>query len=368
MDLMFRQLFDADTSTYTYLLADRKLSEAVLIDPVLEQLDRDAGLIAELGLQLLYVLDTHVHADHITAAGALKSKLGAKTVISEAAGAVSADVLVKEGDTIRFGRFALEVLETPGHTDGCVSYVCREPALAFTGDALLIRGCGRTDFQQGDARTLFRSVRDKLLSLPPDTLLYPAHDYKGRTVTTVAEELEHNPRLGSSKTEDEFVEIMGSLGLPHPKRMDVAVPANLQGGFGEQSSGEQVELERDWAPITVSPASVPEVQPEWLSMNAARVRVVDVREPDEYRGELGHVPGAVLAPLATLSAAARQWSPEEPLVTVCRSGGRSGKAALELGRLGFRRVASMEGGMRSWHGRGLPAEYGSPPTSRGRQG
>ncbi|MFO0577795.1 MAG: MBL fold metallo-hydrolase [Polyangia bacterium] len=235
--MIFRQLFDHETFTYTYLLADEVSREAVLIDPVLEQLERDATLVGELHLKLVYALDTHVHADHVTALGALRERLGARTVVSARAGSGCPDVFVKNGDTLRFGAHVLTVRETPGHTSGCITYVLstapEDPAgaaMAFTGDALLIRGCGRTDFQQGCARTLYRSVHEQIFSLPPGCLLYPGHDYKGRTVTTVAEELEHNPRLGQGRTVEQFEKIMAELKLAYPKKMDHAVPMNLACG------------------------------------------------------------------------------------------------------------------------------------------
>ncbi|RMH42624.1 MAG: MBL fold metallo-hydrolase [Deltaproteobacteria bacterium] len=230
--MIFRQLVDPDTSTYTYLLADETTRDAVLIDPVREQVDRDVALLDELGLRLVYTLETHVHADHVTGSGTLRDRVGARTVASVRAGADCADVRVDHGDRIEFGRHTIEVLATPGHTAGCVTYVVRDGdrVLAFTGDALFVRGCGRTDFQQGDARTLFRSVRDVIFALPDHTLVYPGHDYRGYTVTTVAEEKRHNPRLRLGVTEDEFVAIMGGLNLPKPRHMDVAVPANLACG------------------------------------------------------------------------------------------------------------------------------------------
>src|SRR5690606_18842226 len=180
--MIFRQLFDRDTSTYTYLLADPETREAVIIDPVLEQVDRDLRLIEDLGLTLRFALDTHVHADHVTALGTLRDRTGCTTVMAAAAGAGCADRLVEPGDQIRFGDEGLEVRATPGHTAGCLTYVMADRSMAFTGDALLIRGCGRTDFQGGDAHRLYRSVHQQILSLPPDTLLYPGHDYHGRTV------------------------------------------------------------------------------------------------------------------------------------------------------------------------------------------
>lgn len=227
--LVFMQLFDAPTSTFTYLLGCAETREAVLIDPVLEQKERDLLVLREHGLKLCYVLNTHCHADHVTSGGAIRKELpDVRTVISRTSGA-KADVLVAEGDKITFGRFVLEAIATPGHTDGCVTWhLLATPAMLFTGDALLIRGCGRTDFQQGDAGTLYESVHGKLFALPGDTLVYPGHDYKGRSVSTVEEERTFNPRL--TKTKDEFVKLMAELKLPYPARIDVAVPANMMCG------------------------------------------------------------------------------------------------------------------------------------------
>lgn len=362
--MLLRQLFDQDSSTYSYLLADEATREAVLIDPVFEQFDRDATLLEELELKLLYALDTHVHADHVTALGLLRQRFGAKTVLSERAGSVCADWLVKQGDRIRFGRHELEVRETPGHTNGCLTYVCHEPRLAFTGDAVLIRGSGRTDFQQGSAPVLYQSVHEQIFSLPDDTLIYPAHDYKGRTVSTVGEEKRLNPRLGQGKTSAEFVQVMNGLKLPHPRKMDVAVPANLFcGGSESVSDSEQpAPLDIDWAPIAVTKAGVPEVTASWVAEHAETVQVLDVREPDEFRGELGHIASSELAPLQTLTAQTAGLPRELPIVTVCRSGGRSGKAALALNALGFDKVASLRGGMLEWNSLGLPVALG-PSTA-----
>jgi sulfur dioxygenase len=228
--MLFRQLYDAETFTYTYLLADAETRQAVLIDPVIEQVERDLRLVAELRLELEHTLETHVHADHVTGASVIRERLGTRSVVAAEGGASCGDVHVRDGDRVSFGRHVLVVRTTPGHTDGCLSFVLEDEAMVFTGDALLVRGCGRTDFQQGDPRKLWRSVHDKLFSLPPHTRVYPGHDYKGHTVTTVAEEREHNPRLGGSKTEEEFVAIMKSLNLALPKNLDVAVPANLNCG------------------------------------------------------------------------------------------------------------------------------------------
>ncbi|XP_068099431.1 persulfide dioxygenase ETHE1, mitochondrial [Hyperolius riggenbachi] len=227
--LLFRQLFEPVSCTYTYLLADTASKEAVIIDPVLDTANRDAKLVKDLGLKMVYAVNTHCHADHITGTGALKKLIpGSKSVISKDSGAV-ADIHIQEGDLVKFGNFSLEARSTPGHTDGCLTYVLNDKTMAFTGDALLIRGCGRTDFQQGCPHTLYHSVRSKIFSLPEDCFLYPGHDYTGQTVTTVGEEKRLNNRL--TKNEDEFVKIMNNLNLPRPAQIDVAVPANLKCGI-----------------------------------------------------------------------------------------------------------------------------------------
>ena len=235
--MLFKQLFDKDTGTYTYLLADEITREAVLIDSVREQAGRDAKLIKELGLDLKYFLETHIHADHVTAVSTLKEDFPeAKSVISAKSGATCADIPVQEGDTLQFGAYTIKVFETPGHTDGCVSYVMEDRV--FTGDALLIRGCGRTDFQQGSSEKLYASVKDKLFTLPGDTLVFPAHNYVGFTVSSIQEEKTLNPRLAHT-TRAEFVEIMANLNLSRPRRIDEAVPANLNCGKVQESTLKQ---------------------------------------------------------------------------------------------------------------------------------
>lgn len=235
--LLFRQLFEKESSTYTYLLADALHPEkpALLIDPVDKTVDRDLSLVKELGLKLIYAINTHVHADHVTGTGLIKSKdPSVKSIISKASNA-HADLFVEPGDKIHFGNLFLEVRATPGHTLGCVTYVTGDgfnqiyPRMAFTGDTLLIRGCGRTDFQGGSSDQLYNSVHTQIFTLPEDTLVYPAHDYKGFTVSTVGEEIRYNPRL--SKDKETFKDIMASLKLSYPKMMDVAVPANMVCGL-----------------------------------------------------------------------------------------------------------------------------------------
>uniref|UniRef100_A0A3Q3CVT7 Persulfide dioxygenase ETHE1, mitochondrial n=3 Tax=Pseudocrenilabrinae TaxID=318546 RepID=A0A3Q3CVT7_HAPBU len=227
--LLFRQLFESESSTYTYLLADADTKEAVIIDPVLETIDRDLKFVSELGLKLTVAVNTHCHADHITSTGPMKKRVpGLKSAISKLSGA-SADIHLTEGDKIPFGRHCLIVRETPGHTDGCITLVTGDQTMAFTGDALLIRGCGRTDFQQGCAKRLYKSVHEKIFTLPDECLLYPAHDYLGRMASSVGEERKFNPRL--TKTMEEFADIMNNLNLPNPKKMATAVPANLVCGL-----------------------------------------------------------------------------------------------------------------------------------------
>lgn len=220
--MMLRQLFDPESSTYTYLVADETTRKALLIDPVREQIERDLRLIAELGLTLELVLETHVHADHVTAAGLLRERTGARTAASKA-GAPCVDLRLDHGDVVRLGNLAVTVLATPGHTDDGLTFVI--DGHAFTGDTLLIRGCGRADFQNGSADQLYASITRLLFALPDETVVLPGHDYKGLTSSTIGEEKRHNPRL-AGKSRAEFVTIMNGLGLPPPKKLDVAVPAN----------------------------------------------------------------------------------------------------------------------------------------------
>lgn len=229
-DFIFRQLFDSESSTYTYLLADTTTKDAILIDPVIEQAKRDFQLVRDLNLNLKFAINTHMHADHVTGTGELKKLSGCKSVISRSSGA-QADILIGETDQIEFGSHKLKILATPGHTNGCVTYYCPEQGVAFTGDALLIRGCGRTDFQEGSSSTLYNSVHQKIFTLPDSTKLYPAHDYKGLTSTTVDEEKRLNPRL--TKSLEEFVKIMDNLNLAYPKMIDKALPANKVCGLYE---------------------------------------------------------------------------------------------------------------------------------------
>jgi sulfur dioxygenase len=242
-DIIFRQLYDHESSTYTYLIGDVQTKEAVLIDPVLEQVDRDATYIKELGLDLKFAVNTHIHADHVTGSGVLKQKHfpQAKTVLGLHGNELAkADLKFNESDVLRLGpTIELEFRSTPGHTHGCHTLVWKNRKMIFTGDTVLIRGCGRTDFQQGDASSLYENIWDKVFTLPDDFNIYPAHDYKGRTMTTVGEEKRLNPRL--SKPKDEFIEIMKNLKLDYPKKIDQSVPMNMVCGLYELLSKEDVQ-------------------------------------------------------------------------------------------------------------------------------
>jgi sulfur dioxygenase len=352
--MIFRQLFDPISSTYTYLLGDA--GQALLIDPVFEQAGRDAALLRELGLQLLATLDTHVHADHVTAAWLLRQRLGSQIVLSAAAGAVGANRHVVHADRITFGHRFLQVRATPGHTDGCLSYALDDQLMVFTGDALLIRGCGRTDFQQGSAERLHASVHSQIFSLPPACLIYPGHDYRGLTVSSVAEERQFNPRLGGQASAGDFAGYMHNLGLPHPKLIDIAVPANLR--CGQPADGTPLPPQPSWAPLNLSFAGIWEIEPQALLELGAQVQIVDVREINEWHDTMGHLQGAVHMPLASLAQRQTELDRTRPVVTVCRSGTRSAQASLMLARAGFAQVANLAGGMLRWRAQGQATEEG----------
>ena len=222
--MLFRQLFDQDSNTYTYLIADENLKEALLVDPVLEQVERDLKLLNELGLTLRYCLETHIHADHITGSDKLRAATGCLGMVPDQAQASCADRHIKDGEILKLGTITLEAIATPGHTDSHMSYRVNQNRV-LTGDALFIRGCGRTDFQSGDAGTLYNSVTQRLFTLPDDTLVYPGHDYRGHTVSTIGEEKQWNTRF-VGRDRQQFIEFMDNLNLPNPKKMMEAVPAN----------------------------------------------------------------------------------------------------------------------------------------------
>jgi glyoxylase-like metal-dependent hydrolase (beta-lactamase superfamily II)/rhodanese-related sulfurtransferase len=357
--LIFRQLFDPQSSTYTYLVGDSASRAAVLIDPVFEQVRRDAALVDELGLKLLATLETHVHADHVTGASLLKQRTGSNIMVSKTGGALGADRYLVQDDVIAFGSRRLLVRATPGHTSGCVTYVLDDSSMAFTGDCLLIRGSGRTDFQDGDPAAMYRSVREQIFALPADCLLYPAHDYRGLTVTSVAEERRFNPRLGGDIAMGDFTGYMKNLRLAHPKLLDVAVPANLHCGRPEACEGQDPSADPSWAPLRYSFAGVWEIDPHGLEEFSGPVQILDVREEDEFIGPLGHIEGAVLIPLGQLAERVEELKRDQPVVAVCRAGSRSAQATAILQQAGFSEIANLNGGMLRWRAEGYPVEGGS---------
>ena len=349
--MFFKQLFDPASSTLTYLIADDTSHEAVLIDPVTEQLERDSRLLREHGLALKYTLETHVHADHVTAAHALKQATGAQTAVCRDCNAQGYDRLLQDGDVILFGHEEILTIATPGHTPGSVSYLWRDRV--FTGDTLLIGGCGRTDFQNGSAEALWSSITEKLFALDEQILVYPAHDYKGRRVSSIGEEKRFNARV-SGKTREEFVSIMNNLNLPMPARIHEAVPANLEGGAGQPAVAG---APGQWAAPEVAVQSVSANQLAGV-LGAPGVHLLDVRTPGEF--EALRIAGAVNVPLDRLDPAAllASLSPDDPLYVVCQTGTRSQFAAAELRAAGFRRVVHVDGGTNAWAVAGLPVVRG----------
>ena len=282
--MIFRQLFDSVSGTYTYLLASRHGGEALIIDPVLEKVDRYLQLIHELDLKLVKAVDTHLHADHITGLGALRDRTHCITVMGEQSKADVVSMRLADGEKLTIEGLSLNVLYTPGHTDDSYSYLMRDRV--FTGDTLLIRGTGRTDFQNGNARAQYDSIFNKLLKLPDETMVFPAHDYKGETVSTIGEEKAFNPRL-QVKSVDEYAELMAKLNLPNPKMMDVAVPANMKVGLSQEEIAR-----RGWA-IDATEAQALVGNPD--------VAFIDLREATE-RERRGVIPGSVHAPYPDLHA------------------------------------------------------------------
>jgi len=336
--MIFRQLFDSTSSTYSYLLASRRGGEALIIDPVLEKVDRYLQLVRELDLKLVKAVDTHIHADHITGLGALRDRTHCITVMGENAKVDVVSMRVGEGDQITIEGVALDVLYTPGHTDDSYSFLLRDRV--FTGDTLLIRGTGRTDFQNGSARAQYESLFGKLLKLPEETLVFPAHDYKGDMVSTIGEEKRHNPRL-QVKSVDEYVDLMSKLNLPNPKMMDVAVPANLRQGLAQDEVAR-----RGWA-LTAAEAIT--------LVGTPNVAVVDLREQGE-RDKHGSIPGALHAPYAELQDNIRRGgilhelacTTGKQIVFYCAFGERSAMAVQAAQDAGLTSACHIHGGIAAW--------------------
>ncbi|PRB82682.1 MBL fold metallo-hydrolase [Pseudomonas sp. MYb185] len=341
--MIFRQLFDTTSSTYTYLLADEEHREALLIDPVFSQAGRDLALINELGLKLVLVVDTHAHADHVTAAWLLKQKTGCRIASARAIGAEHVDQPLDDGQSFGVAGISLLAIATPGHTNGCMSYRLDDPSMVFTGDALLIRGCGRSDFQQGSAEKLYHSLTQKLFMLPDTCLVYPGHDYQGRTVSSIGEEKAFNVRVGNGASETDFIEFMHAMRLPHPKLIDEAVPANMRSGCPEDG---KVPAVPDWADIRMTYGGVPEIDADWLQHHLDRVTVLDVRLNEEATDcSLSSKLVDIHIPLDQLRERTAEVPSDMPVVTLCRSGRRSALAVTILQETGFDRVASLSHGL-----------------------
>lgn len=341
--MIFRQLFDDASSTFTYLLADDGEKEAILIDAVFSQAKRDLALLDELGLTLVLAADTHAHADHITAAWLLKQKTGCRIASARAIGAEHVDLPLEDGQEFGVAGVTLRAISTPGHTDGCMSFVMADQSMVFTGDTLLIRGCGRSDFQQGSAHKLFESITSKLFALPDTCLIYPAHDYHGRSVSTIGEEKAFNARVGGGANETDFVEYMNAMKLPHPKKIDEALPANLRSGCPEDG---RLPEEPDWADIRLTYAGVPEIGEEWLEHHLDEVTVLDVRLAEEVKDcPVTEALVDLHIPLDQLRSRVGDVPREKPIVALCRSGRRSAMAVNILRENGFEKVASLSRGL-----------------------
>ena len=356
--LLFRQLFDAPTGTFTYLLVDVPSGQGLLIDPVFEQHDRDLSLIRELGIALVASLDTHAHADHVTGSWLMHASTGCAIGLAAAARAENVSKPLQHGDRVCFGGRHVEVRSTPGHTDGCVSYVLDDQSMAFTGDALLVRGCGRCDFQQGNAHTLWTSITGEIFSLPDSCLLYPGHDYTGRTVTSVAEEKAFNARLGGAATERDFVGHMENMKLPHPHKIAEALPGNMRSG----KPREAAPAAPAWAPLQRSYAGLPELPPSWVAEHQAQLTILDVRSSEEVEGPDGRISSSLLIPLPELESRNNEVPTDRPVVVVCHSGSRSALATQQLLKAGHARVANLRGGLSRWSDEGYPLQRPTHPA------
>ena len=343
--MIFRQLFDSASCTYSYLIASRRGGEALIIDPVLERVDRYLQLVRELDLRLVKAVDTHLHADHITGLGALRDRTRCITVMGEQSGVDVVSMRVSDGDRLQVEGVSLDVIYTPGHTDDSYSFHMGDRV--FTGDTLLIRGTGRTDFQNGDPRAQYESIFNRLLRLPEETLVFPAHDYKGDTVSTIGEERAHNPRLQVGSA-DEYAALMNGLNLPNPKMMDVAVPANMRQGL------HQAEVaKRGWAVTAEAGKAL---------LDRSDVALVDLRERGE-RQRHGEIPGALHVPYQDLQEGIRPGgvlhelasAAAKRLLFFCAFGERSAMAVQAAQDAGLDSACHIQGGMDAWKRAGGPA-------------
>src|ERR1700686_3298423 len=344
--MIFPPVFDSVSGTYSYFLASRPGGEALILDPVLEKVDRYCRLLRELDLKLVKAVDTHLHADHVTGLGELRDRTHCVTIMGEQSKADVVAMRVAEGDKVTIEGITLDVMYTPGHTDDSYCYLMGDRV--FTGDTLLIRGTGRTDFQNGSARAQYDSIFGRLLKLPDETMVFPAHDYKGDTVSTIGEEKRYNPRL-QVRSVDEYVELMGNLKLPNPKMMDVAVPANMRVGLAQDEIAR-----RGWA-ISAQEAQTLIGRPD--------VALVDLREPRE-RSKHGVIPGSLHTPYADLGASVRPGgmlnelarATGKRIVFYCAFGERSAMAEQAAQEAGLATARHIQGGMDAWSKAGGPIE------------
>jgi glyoxylase-like metal-dependent hydrolase (beta-lactamase superfamily II)/rhodanese-related sulfurtransferase len=346
--MIFRQLFDSVSGTYSYVLASRAGGEALILDPVLEKVDRYCQLLRELDLRLVKAVDTHLHADHITGLGELRDRTHCVTIMGEQSKADVVAMRVADGDRVMIEGLSLDVMYTPGHTDDSYSYLMGDRV--FTGDTLLIRGTGRTDFQNGSARAQYDSIFGRLLRLPDETMVFPAHDYKGDTVSTIGEEKRFNPRL-QVRSVDEYVDLMNNLNLPNPKMMDVAVPANMQVGL------HQDELAKQGLALSARDAIE--------SLGRPDVLLVDLRENGE-RARHGTLPGALHAPYPGIGENLRPGgmlrevaaATGRRIVFFCAFGERSAMAVTAAKDAGLANTAHIAGGIDAWKKAGGPVQTG----------
>ena len=346
--MIFRQLFDSVSGTYSYILASRAGGEALILDPVLEKVDRYCQLLRELDLKLVKAVDTHLHADHVTGLGELRNRTHCVTIMGEQSKADVVAMRVADGDNVTIEGLSLEVMYTPGHTDDSYSYLMGDRV--FTGDTLLIRGTGRTDFQNGSARAQYDSIFNRLLKLPEETLVFPAHDYKGDTVSTIGEEKRYNPRL-QVRSIDEYVELMGNLNLPNPKLMDVVVPANMQVGLHQEEVAK-----KGWA-LSAAEAMALRGRPD--------VAIVDLREKSE-REKHGVIPGSLHAPYPAIDESLQPGgmlrevaaATGRRIVFFCAFGERSAMAVAAAKEAGLANAAHIAGGIDAWKKAGGPIVRG----------
>ena len=346
--MIFRQLFDSVSGTYSYLLASRAGGEALILDPVLEKVDRYCQLLRELDLKLVKAVDTHLHADHVTGLGELRDRTHCVTIMGEQSKADVVAMRVSEGDKVMIEGLSLDVMYTPGHTDDSYSYLMGDRV--FTGDTLLIRGTGRTDFQNGSARAQYDSIFGRLLKLPDETMVFPAHDYKGDTVSTIGEEKRFNPRL-QVRSVDEYVELMGNLNLPNPKMMDVVVPANMHVGL------HQDDLARQGLALSAREGIE--------SLGRPDILLVDLRENSE-RAKHGTLPGALHAPYPAIGESLLPGgmlrevaaATGRRIVFFCAFGERSAMAVAAAKDAGLTKTAHIAGGIDAWKKAGGPVLTG----------